>query len=50
MMALLDSLFHNIAPFVAEIAVALAIVFAVSFVAGWMFARQSAKSRRRREG
>ena len=50
MLALLESLFRNIAPFVAEIAVGLAMVFAVSFVVGWLFARQSAHNRRRRKG
>lgn len=49
MLALLESLFRNIAPFVTEIAAGLAVVFAVSFVAGWMFARQSAHNRRRRK-
>ncbi len=50
MLALLESLFHNIGPFVTEIAVGLGVVFAVSFVVGWLFARQSALSRQRRRG
>ncbi len=35
----MEHLFHNIAPFVREISLALAVVFAVSFAAGWLFAR-----------
>ncbi len=39
MPAFMENLFHNIAPFVLEISLALGAVFVISFAAGWMFAR-----------
>ena len=41
---LAENLFHNIAPFVTEISTALGVVFVVSFVVGWFYARAPART------
>ena len=39
MFELTENLFHNVGPYLAQIAPALVVVLVVSFVAGWYCAR-----------
>lgn len=49
MPAFMENLFHNIVPFIIEISLALAAVFAISFAAGWVFARLPAHAEDQKE-